>query len=369
MRLFNQIFLVSASVLMLFSSCKNDLNILAPYKETVSVYALLNPQEKTQFVRINKIFLGEGNAYTMAQVADSVNYKAGELTVKLERYYFGVKSLTTVGNTTKTQIILKDTLIQTQSGIFNSTQRLFYTNDKLYTNGDYKLIITNNSTGNEFTSTSPIIDSIVPTMFYQPIAAPYYPVTYSTSNPAWYYLYNNIPPPSVQLSVRFNSIVNAREYQVKMRFHYYDRLQTGDSVAHYVDMDLPSATSNELTGGELLTFNYYLSSLYDKIASELTANGPSNLLNRRAVKMDFIVTAAAQEFSDFLKISAPSTSVAQDKPIYTNIVGGYGIFSSRSRLHISKHLHSDFHDYIASHKPMCDLRFVNSSSVLSTSCN
>jgi hypothetical protein len=67
------------------SSCKNELELNAPYKEIPTIYAVLNPQDPTQTIRINKVFLGEGDANVMAKVHDSVNYKPGELTVTLEK--------------------------------------------------------------------------------------------------------------------------------------------------------------------------------------------------------------------------------------------------------------------------------------------
>src|SRR4051812_36753311 len=94
---------VLTAIIGLFNSCKNELHILAPYKESVSVYGILNPDTNLQIIRINKIFLGEGNAFQMAQVQDSVNYKAGQLTVTLERFVNGVQAPTTKNNT-KTQI-------------------------------------------------------------------------------------------------------------------------------------------------------------------------------------------------------------------------------------------------------------------------
>ena len=142
MRFYSKAFVIFGLITVLFNSCKNDLKILAPYKETVSVYALLNPQEKRQYVRLNKIFLGEGNAYVMAQVTDSVNYRQGVLSVTMERYFNGVPDLTTVGNPTKKQIILKDTVIQIKPGPFSQSQRLYYTDDKIFTYGDYHLYIT-----------------------------------------------------------------------------------------------------------------------------------------------------------------------------------------------------------------------------------
>ncbi len=43
-------------------------------------------------IRINKIFLGTGNAFDITKVAYSINYKPGELHVSLANYNNGIKS-------------------------------------------------------------------------------------------------------------------------------------------------------------------------------------------------------------------------------------------------------------------------------------
>jgi hypothetical protein len=166
---------VLTAIIGLFNSCKNELHILAPYKESVSVYGILNPDTNLQIIRINKIFLGEGNAFQMAQVQDSVNYKAGQLTVTLERFVNGVQAPTTKNNT-KTQIVLRDSLIQltnTSNPIFNSNQRIYVTGDRLFHSGTYKLKIVNNTTQSTFTAQTVMVDTVRQS-FAQPLASPFW---------------------------------------------------------------------------------------------------------------------------------------------------------------------------------------------------
>ncbi|HRH11322.1 MAG TPA: hypothetical protein PLU73_07390, partial [Bacteroidia bacterium] len=110
----------------------------APYKEIPSIYAVLNPQDKIQMIRVNKVFLGEGDANKMAQVADSVNYPAGEISITLERFVNGVKSVATP-NGNKMEITFRDSVITTEPGAFTTTQRIYVTGDKLFTTGNYSL--------------------------------------------------------------------------------------------------------------------------------------------------------------------------------------------------------------------------------------
>lgn len=369
MRFYSKLIIIFAAITILFNSCKNELNILAPYKETVSVYALLNPTAARQYVRINKIYLGEGNAYTMATVNDSINYKQGVLKVSLTRSFNGSAANTTVGNPTKMEIILNDTVIQTEPGPFNQNQRLWFTNDRLYATGEYHLKIQNTQTGNEFTSKALMIDSILQPGTIQPLGSPFYPVPYSPSNPSWYYL--DLSVTTLQRKIKFFSMPNARDYSAIMRLNYVDYLTNGDSIQRTLDYNFSNMSSLTLDGGEEIIFNYTSSEYFNFIYNEISSKTESaSVLNRRVVNIDFIITAGNQDFADFLRISAPSSSVAQDKPAYTNIDGGgYGIFACRSTYYKRKHLANATIDHMASKKPLCDLRFKNSFGVVSSTCN
>src|SRR6202007_299833 len=115
---------------LIFPSCKNDLHINAPYKEVPTIYAVLNPQETIQMVRVNKVFLGEGNVADMAKVSDSVNYQPDEISVTLQRFVNGVQTVATpTGN--KMVITFRDSVIQSNPGAFSTTQRVYVTSDRL----------------------------------------------------------------------------------------------------------------------------------------------------------------------------------------------------------------------------------------------
>ena len=131
----SSLILVCLSMLV-FSSCKNDVKLNAPYKEYPSIYAILNPDEDVQMIRINKVFLGEGDANQMAKVADSLNYKADEITVSL------------IHSSNPSPVVFTESVITTDAGTFNSTQRVYVSSAKLQTSGVYTLNVHNNHTGN-----------------------------------------------------------------------------------------------------------------------------------------------------------------------------------------------------------------------------
>jgi hypothetical protein len=153
--------LLALTVLSL-TSCKNDLEVLAPGEESVSVYGVINPNQSVQNIRINKVYLTDGDALTAGQDASQINYGPGELKVTLQRFMTGstTPTLTTVGNPTKKEIVLTETVVTTASGDFNANQRIWQTTDKLFNTGEYKLTITNVSSGKEFTSQTVMVDSV-----------------------------------------------------------------------------------------------------------------------------------------------------------------------------------------------------------------
>lgn len=353
----------------IFNSCKNKLDILAPYKELVSVYAILNPQEQYQFIRINKVFAGEGNAYEMAQNQDTINFPAGQLQVSLKRKVNGSYAPVTLSSNTY-ELFLRDTIIITPSGTFNNTQRFYYTDQKIYPSGTYELYIKDTKTNTTFTASTAIIDSVKPG-FSQPLAPPYYPVPPNPSNPPYYYLDLSSPNVTTTRSVRFNSEPNAYMYELHIGMHYIDSMMNNTTIAKYVENVYTPIFSKTLDGGEEMQFNYTSAQLLNSLyLSILNNDNDPNILFRRIIKFDYILYAASYEYYVFLQSNMPSSSVAEDKPIYSNISNGaVGIFASRSRIHVSKHLANSFIDYMATNKPFCDLRFLKSDGSVSSICN
>ena len=45
--------------------------------------------------------------------------------------------------------------------------------------------------------------------------------------------------------------------------------------------------------------------------------------------MDFIIAVAADELNTYMEVNEPSNSIVQERPDYTNITNGIGLFSSR----------------------------------------
>ena len=67
-------FISFLSSLILLISCTTDFELNAPYKTIPIVYGLLDQSQDTQFVKINRSFLGYGNNVNYAAINDCTEF-------------------------------------------------------------------------------------------------------------------------------------------------------------------------------------------------------------------------------------------------------------------------------------------------------
>lgn len=354
-------FFFVAIIYSLFGGCSNKLNLLAPYKESVSVYGLLNQNDTTSYIRIERVFLGAGNAYTMAQNRDSIYFAAGELRVSLQRWKNGTQiSVDSGTSATAMEIVLTDTLMTASSGTFNTNERVYKTKHRLYASDTgcvYKLIIHNNKTGKEYTTQTPMVagfqliqatngtvNALAPSFFVNPNL----PI-------------NIVPGNQGIVTCQYNSPVNAGVCSLTMRLHYTE--YNGGGTAKYVDLGLGTNYPGTIFGGENQKFDYLGASLLSYIASAIPV--PTNpTITRSADYIEFLLTAGGPDLALYNQVNA-STSLSQNVPNYSNISGGVGVFSSRYQLSLKRLLTTQCLDTLAGSSVTCALKFLNSTNSLS----
>lgn len=103
--------ITALGIFLFFSiSCKNEVNLNAPAKDMLVVYGILNPSSNIQFIRVSKVFLPEGDAIQYAANNDlSLNSTVAEVRLG--------------------GILLRDTVITKNTGIFTAGQTLFFFTD------------------------------------------------------------------------------------------------------------------------------------------------------------------------------------------------------------------------------------------------
>ncbi len=291
--------IVSSFMVFVFISCSTDFDITAEWKDITIVYALLNQNDSIHYFKINKAFLGESNALIMAQNPDSSSY-GNNLEVKLEEWY----------NNNLINIYYCDTITihnKKPGDFYYPNQVLYKTNAILNASNLYKLIIKNKITGKIVNSQTQLIK---PFTIEKP--NPVQQINFATDNP---------------LEVKWNSAINGKLYQVTVRFYYTEtNISDNTSVQKYVDWIIGTKISETTTGGELITINYNGESFFENLSHNISID-PS--VKRLEGKVEFIFSVAGDEFNTYMELNKPVSTIVQEKPQYTNITNGIGIFSCR----------------------------------------
>ncbi len=156
-------------------------------------------------------------------------------------------------------------------------------------------------------------------------------------------------------------MADAKVYNVVIRLHYLDIFTNTDTVKQYADYNLPNYYSQKLVAGESMAFNFQFiaQEFYDNIGLEMSKKSKTNLQKRKIQYMEYIVLAATDNLYTFMQVNAPSTTIAQDKPYYTNITNGVGIFACQSSSSITKDLWNDFTNQIIANSATNSYLFAN----------
>jgi hypothetical protein len=278
------------AILLLSSlySCKNDIDINAPWREIPVVYGFLDPNTSTQYIRIQKAYQNSISQTTQqgAQYTDSLYFDTIVVTVKSE----GVSTP-----------FYRTTEIPKETGYFSNGTHYLYKGQLNITPGkNYSLEIFSPKTGNTYlastTAIGPSAISAATTRFQ--LASSRIIVTTnlsagSASNGAFLYLtYAEFPAGNPSAADTLQALYNVVE---------------------------PYSTNGNYSILSVTFTNAIRSLIPVKTGIE-----------RRIIGLDFTAIGAGKELVDLIQVSQPSISIVQKSIEYSNISGGLGIFSSRS---------------------------------------
>jgi len=321
------LFILVLFPILLFQGCKNDLDINGEYKNITIVYGVINPSSQRQYIRINRAFLTEGNAIIAAQVADSSNYPY-MLNVSINEFNANKQLI-------KTYVL--DTIhLPKTSGAFNTGYQPYYyfdtptifgiyphnslTKDTVYLNPEntFKINIINPVTGDVAEAETPLINN------------------YHVSKPSVYTKYIPLNTTS-RVNIEMKSVPNGKLYEAKFIFFYREVFieNPNDTVFKQIEWNLGSVKSDRINGGEDVAISYipytFFNILKQRIPDLPNVRRFHGIVtpSGRVADVQLIITVGADELSTYIDTNAPSGSIIQDKPVYSNITNGIGIFSAK----------------------------------------
>lgn len=302
-------FLFACFVLISFTSCKEDVELIGDFEETAVVYGLLDETQTVQYVKITRTFIGPGNSLDIAQIPDSSYFTS--VTGTISEYLNG-NPTGRVWNLIDTTITNKET-----NGVFYAPSQKVYC---IYTSGSnalntgctYRLKANINSGSFEVSAETSLVNGVTNSFESQNTTLKF------ATNPGVY--------SSSSLVTKSNN-----GYIANTTFNI--RIREFTSAIDSNDISIPWVLGeNETTPGANTSFIATGAVFYDVVKRGVT-NNPS-IIKRRIVGIDVATVYGGEEYYNYYLVNKPSTSLAQTKPSYTNLTATngkkvIGIFSSR----------------------------------------
>ena len=296
-----KIYLLVCVFAIIFTSCDTDFDVNAEWEEVTVVYGLLDAGDemKTQQIKISKAFLGKMDALQIAQYADSINFDQGELAVKVIR----VKN-----NGIRDTIALDEVPTLRNDGVFNDSIIVytFENNNFLNSNSEYELLIKNNITGNEVSSITDVISGFD---FDMGNGYPFgFIKTWIPGSPS------ATEFASANLTWGQNYPDKGEQYQIDLIFNYKENNIAKDLI--YTSLVLEGTSQYAFEGEKFFNF----------LKNELVQDP---LIEREFLSIDLMMTVGSEDLKTYRIINEEITGIVQERPQFTNINNGIGLFSSR----------------------------------------
>ena len=319
-------YIIALVTIAILYSCNEKIDLIGDFKETAVVYGLLDHSDSMHYVKITRAFIGPGNALEIAQIEDSSYFDAVDATIEEIQGGSVVRTWT-----------LKDTLIENKdtNGVFYAPfQKVYY----------FKTLPTTTSSSGAFgtvqTSPNEMMSSLNPEYEYRlkaVINSGEFEVTGKTS------LVNGMTTTASSQNFTFKFATNPGEYKSTSgtisntgNAHVVNA-ELGIRIAEYIATDASVKTigwrigESDVLPNTSKTFSANGITFYNLVNSNVTNNALID--ERNFLGFEVTVTGGSEDLNNYITVNQPSSSLAQNKPTYTNleVTNDYrviGIFSS-----------------------------------------
>ncbi len=302
-----------------FWGCSTDLDINAPYKDITVIYGLLNMRDSVHYIKINKAFLGEGDALTFAQIADSNEWADADITsAKVHRVVNGAR--------TESFDLTPTVVSGREPGVFYGPDQKVYTfsetytgsisqggqNIPIYLNPDWDYDVEVVVKGSTVSARTTIVNDFSFQGIDQNLGQDINLVSGSGFS---------------NYELNWTSSQDGKRYVADYRFNYREIRGADTSELLSFTQRLGTVVRTSSGPSQPMAVNLSGEQFFSAIANQVT---PDPTVTRRLfLGVDFLVSVANEEFHTYLTLSEPVSGIIEDRPSYSNITNGFGIFGSR----------------------------------------
>jgi len=331
--------LVLFSALSLLLACNNELDINAEYKDVTVMYGLLDPNQDTNYVRIQRGYLGDEAASASYGITDSLYYDSTEIDVFIREYNPGSSTFNR-----EVQLIW-DNSASLDTGTFTTQGHHLYRipdGFDIQSNREYEVVVLRLADNSEAIARTGIVGDIDIRR----------PLTIITAR-----LFDG----RIQFIIKQDTDGNNPEATLKMLayqpiidFHYKEiNLSTGEESFESVNIRLPLIESPFDDIEILYSSNQLYAALADRIEKD-----PSKTILRFFQSMDIRIVGASEDLMTYIELSSPATGVNQNRPQFEQVLNGTGILSSRTVANRRDiRLQESIHENLLRSGVACDLNF------------
>ncbi|WP_070137359.1 DUF4249 family protein [Crocinitomix algicola] len=299
------------------NSCETEFSLNGDYQITPVVFGLLDESDSVHLIKITKAFLGDGNNLVYAKNPDS-NYFA-QVDARITEYNFE-------GDATGRVWQLKDTIIENKStdGVFYSPEQkvYYFTANDLVSDYAYQLDADFNEGQASITAFTGLIKNFSA------------PSKYDPGIQKLSFAINNVDEDKDYKVVRadFTPGTNVGLFQYGYTFNWEEHYESGEVKTFSLYRNI--GTEDDLSSAPLYSGIEFYRWIQESIPDD------PEVVTRKVIGFDMHISVAHSTFAQYLSVSQPVSGIAQVQPVFTNIEGGYGLFSSRKQ-YIKKDLQLD----------------------------
>lgn len=309
-----------------FISCSTDVDLYADYKDEAIIYAMLNSRADTNYVKITRAFCGTNdnpiNANDVALIYDSSNYPE-KLDVKL------IEMKSTYGNLYEPtgRVLILDTLT-----LHNKNEGVFYAPDQVvyYTAEHLNVGMNGDKYGYRLVAVKPNGDKVTA----QTTMVGNEEFSIETSGVSF-----QLTPTDAIRKMYFRADGAASLYDVKFEFNYREQKLGQGMKWKKVSRSFGTRTIDEYMHliGNTYYLEYSLNWLFNTLENAIGGDTVVNANHPNVIRYidDFVISISAG--GDELNYYYLANQAQMNSPVslvttYTNIEGGYGLFSSRTTI-------------------------------------
>ena len=312
--------------------CSTDVELNAPYKSQTIIFGLLDTQVDTQWVKVNRTWLGDGNNLDYALIQDSSEYQEDE--------FVGVVNELLNGNVENSYPLI-DTLLDNkdEDGIFFGPQHKAYyilTPNGLNDDAVYQVSL-DFVAKEDVSSSTNVIASVPGSITFPPQGNPNFKLNWATVDN-----FSNINYSDPVF--KWSSSANASRYEASLNIYFTEHVwsdiqhtQLVSSTPRMLEWFLGNESASSENGGEVIDLKVEGIGFFRFLEARLTPDpfvtrsfGIFDEETQVSHGFDFVLTIANEDLDTYLSINEPITNIIQERPEFTNVINGLGLWASRS---------------------------------------